>query len=367
MNIEKILTAHAPGKLILLGEYAVLEGAPALVTAVDRFAHVEVRTGEPGSKSFSVEARGIPIPELSFCLDETGTPRFGDVSEDMLAALKFFSATFSQGLKMLQERKIPGLRLFVDTGDFFNLETGEKLGFGSSAAMTVALLAAMQGAAGILAVSEEDRSSLFRTGMDAHCLAQGKTGSGTDIAAATWGGTLLYQVSPLSSSDVPNAPAEPIEVPADLHLLTVWTGKPASTRELVGNVQDYKSREPERYRRAIDEMAAVAAAGVHAFTGCDTAAFLRAVADYGSAMQHLGEISDTPVYSAEHRELAHIVHDAGAIYKPSGSGGGDAGIVLAPSPEIIQRAASAIHQAGFKLLNSKIAARGVRIEREGET
>jgi mevalonate kinase len=33
----KAIVARAPGKLVALGEYAVLEGAPALVLAVDRY------------------------------------------------------------------------------------------------------------------------------------------------------------------------------------------------------------------------------------------------------------------------------------------------------------------------------------------
>ena len=32
------MRARAPGKLVLSGAYAVLEGAPALVAAVDRYA-----------------------------------------------------------------------------------------------------------------------------------------------------------------------------------------------------------------------------------------------------------------------------------------------------------------------------------------
>ena len=32
------LEARAPGKLVVLGEYAVLQGAPALVLAIDRYA-----------------------------------------------------------------------------------------------------------------------------------------------------------------------------------------------------------------------------------------------------------------------------------------------------------------------------------------
>jgi len=39
--------ASAPGKLVLLGEYAVLDGAPALVMAVERYCRVELAACEP--------------------------------------------------------------------------------------------------------------------------------------------------------------------------------------------------------------------------------------------------------------------------------------------------------------------------------
>ena len=35
--------ARAPGKLFLLGEYAVLDGCPAVVAAVDRYVTVGLR------------------------------------------------------------------------------------------------------------------------------------------------------------------------------------------------------------------------------------------------------------------------------------------------------------------------------------
>ena len=37
------VVASAPGKLVILGEYLVLEGGPCLVAAVDRRARVELR------------------------------------------------------------------------------------------------------------------------------------------------------------------------------------------------------------------------------------------------------------------------------------------------------------------------------------
>src|SRR5258708_4450324 len=39
------MKAAAPGKLVITGAYAVLEGAPAIVCAVDRYAYAEDRDG----------------------------------------------------------------------------------------------------------------------------------------------------------------------------------------------------------------------------------------------------------------------------------------------------------------------------------
>ena len=41
-------TVLAPGKLVLLGEYAVLDGAPALVLAIDRGVRCDITLGGPG-------------------------------------------------------------------------------------------------------------------------------------------------------------------------------------------------------------------------------------------------------------------------------------------------------------------------------
>ena len=37
-----MIGARAPGKLVALGEYAVLDGAPAVVLALDRYAEVAI-------------------------------------------------------------------------------------------------------------------------------------------------------------------------------------------------------------------------------------------------------------------------------------------------------------------------------------
>ena len=44
------IRARAPGKVVALGEYAVLEGAPALVLAVDRYAAATIAPSEDAAE-----------------------------------------------------------------------------------------------------------------------------------------------------------------------------------------------------------------------------------------------------------------------------------------------------------------------------
>ncbi|HUQ50718.1 MAG TPA: hypothetical protein VM692_00765, partial [Gammaproteobacteria bacterium] len=44
-----MIVARAPGKVVALGEYAVLDGAPAVVLAVDRFVEVTIAASPDGA------------------------------------------------------------------------------------------------------------------------------------------------------------------------------------------------------------------------------------------------------------------------------------------------------------------------------
>ena len=43
-----MLVARAPGKLVALGEYAVLDGAPAVVLALDRYVEAAIEPSADG-------------------------------------------------------------------------------------------------------------------------------------------------------------------------------------------------------------------------------------------------------------------------------------------------------------------------------
>ena len=121
----------APGKLVLTGAYAVLEGAPAIVVAVDRYAVADVASGQ-----------------------------HADVQVDT--------------------------RSMVDA-------KGRKLGLGSSAAWMVAAEGARVAARGRDLRDDEVRADLFGAVRETHARAQ-RGGSGIDVAASVYGGALRYEL-----------------------------------------------------------------------------------------------------------------------------------------------------------------------------
>jgi len=170
------VTASAPGKLFLAGEYAVLAGAPALVAAVDRRAHVRAVL-EPGAGPLEVESlaegtrRVIHDPER----DALGGGDAGAV----LAALRS-ARTAAPSLAAMRARVV------VDTRAF--LADGQKLGLGRSAATVAAAVAAL-----LAGVGRQDRGEILQAALAAHALFQEGRGSGADVAAAVRGGVLEFR------------------------------------------------------------------------------------------------------------------------------------------------------------------------------
>ena len=121
----------APGKLVVLGEYAVLDGAPAIVAAVDRGVVCTVSDGD------SVETPG-----------DDRFARAGLLAADAPRRRYLFS-------------------------DAVPWDLGEKPGFGGSAAAVVAACAAG------IAARKADRAPLLDPALEAHRKVQG-SGSGLE-------------------------------------------------------------------------------------------------------------------------------------------------------------------------------------------
>lgn len=357
------INTQAPGKLILLGEYAVLEGAPALVTAVDRYARVTLQP--VGGTDFMVDAPVVGASAVPFHLRENGKLAFPDsIPSGTIGKLNFFSAALEVAARELQQSSlmISPAKISLDTGDFFMNRGGAKLGLGSSAAITISLLGALFHHAGKPVTEENRYLGLFQPALEAHRLAQGNIGSGIDVAASAFGGLLQYRIE---NRAAPQPEIKKIAFPKNLHFLIIWSGQSASTRELVGRVNEFKKKDSTSFTAILRGMAEVSSEGAGALASQQLPQFFKMVQEYFRLMDTLGQRSDAPIISPAHRQIAKIVYAGDAVYKPSGAGGGDLGIAFSDSQQILQACAVQLRQAGFGIIDLNIVSNGLRIKANG--
>lgn len=342
--------ARAPGKLILFGEYAVLEGAPAVVAAVDRCAQVAVSPREEGPWIVTSDlgaGQRWPLAARGGRLVAAGDPETGDAAW-ILRALE--ETLRSRGARL---EGIAPLEVDVRSGAFF--DAGAKLGLGSSAAVVVALGAALQRV--LSPDAHGECREAFARALRVHHALQ-SAGSGIDVAASFHGGVIAFERAP-GAGGAPRI--ERLAMPRGLHLACVWTGASTSTAAYLERVRRCRDERPRAYRRCIEHMANVAAGALQAFRTGRGREIVALAAEYHLAMGRLGKTCGVPVISPVHEALAQLARSAGAAYKPSGAGGGDVGLLLADTEETLAAAAGAVELAGSSLVELHVLETGVTI------
>jgi len=213
------VTASAPGKLFLAGEYAVLAGAPALVAAVDRHAHVRAVL-EPGAGALDVESLAEGTRRV---IHDPGRDALGGGDAGAVLAALRIARTAAPSLAAMRARVV------VDTRAF--LADGQKLGLGRSAATVAAAVAAL-----LAGVGRQDRDEILQAALAAHALFQEGRGSGADVAAAVRGGVLEFR------RDGGEVTVAARALPRGLHLLVGWTGEGGATDPMLRRFADGASR-----------------------------------------------------------------------------------------------------------------------------
>jgi len=296
------MRASAPGKVVLSGAYSVLHGAPAVVSAVSRY--VVADTARPAEF----------------------------LSEEVQAALG------------------PGqVAPWFDASDL--REAGRKLGLGSSAAILAASLCALELADGAL----DDaglRKRLFVRGLEAHRAAQGG-GSGVDVAASTFGGTLVYRLTEADPE------VTPVALPADL-CIEVWTcPTSASTRELLAAVARLGETSPGEHQKWLGAQAAAAHAAARSLLDQHAAGFVQALAAQFGALSGLGRAAGVPIVTPELTQAFPLAASQGGVLLPAGAGGGDIALFVGEAPSSSALRAS-LEKASHHCLAVELGAPGVR-------
>jgi len=346
--------ASAPGKLVLFGDYAVLQGAPSAATSLDVQARAQVDV-TAGRDSVFIDLAGGKA--YDFVL-EPGSPLrwIGEQPADRGALLAAVMDT-CHDLAHLRGT-IPGLRISINTDEFFTTSghTTVKLGLGSSAAALVALTGALVNALRI----PLEQTSLINVCHAAHRRFQGGRGSGIDIAAAVLGQVVGVQLD--KSQDYPKA--QRLDWPDGLFMLPVWSGNSASTPELVTRFEAFQARSPDAFESHLRNLTRFARQADVAWRGGLVAEILSALVGYDNALASLDYEAGIGINTAAHDKLRGLTERHGAVYKTSGAGGGDFGIVLTDSVTVRDAVDAELSSAGFMVLRRRLNVAGLVIEGE---
>lgn len=339
------LTVSAPGKALILGEYAVLYGHPAVVRSVQRQLHCQIRW--QAAAEHSLLATPVLSAAQAFAFDADGKLRWQN--PDNAQRLPFIKPLFEllEGWPELLSRQLDGkplhAQITVDSSAFYH-QRSSKLGLGSSAALSVALFKAWYQLR--YPSSKLDPEQWLNSLIGLHRQLQQGHGSGVDIAASLYGGLLSFHLQARGK----RATAQPLQWPQGLEVVWIWLGNPASTRHMIEDIELFRRQCPQSHRQHIDAMAAIGSAGLAAIAAGDALALQQSIAAYGDAMQAFGEAADAPIYTDDHRRLAALARQTGVAFKPSGAGGGDIALAAATDTTALAEFARQCSAAGYQIL-----------------
>ena len=329
------LIATAPGKLVIAGEYAVLHGGPALAVAAGRRARAEVTPADSWSLHIANSGETYAFSLRDNALVWADQP--GPNGSILAAAAGVLDSEFAAG---------GPLRIELCSREFFHRAQhgDEKLGLGSSAAVTVAL-------SGCLQQLLSGRTSL-ELALRVHREHQQGQGSGIDVVTSYQGGVIgLREDGQVSQVDWPEG----------LHMVPVWTGRAASTPHMLTRLHDYSVAQPDEHQRLIGELAITAGAARYACDGGDVPALLAWLDEYAVRLRSLDAATGLGIWSQEHNELAQAAADCGLVYKPSGAGGGDFGLAFTTDEDAVKRFTAVCATAGYRPVEFELAVPGLSV------
>jgi hydroxymethylglutaryl-CoA reductase len=297
--------SSACGKVILLGEHAVVYGRPALAVPIPLAVEASVRLGGDGITLV------IPRWGLEQKVRASNAQGLSGILFDVLKQLDLHDNDMTIEV-------IP--------------HVPRAMGLGGSSANAVAILRALDRAYSLGLDDGRINQLAFECEIGAH-----GTPSGIDNTIATYGTPLVFQ----REGDQPRF--EEIRLTSDLPLVIGITGNESLTASTVAMVRRAWEANRSRYDGIFDQIAALTRSGVEALKNAH-------LAELGELMNLChGYLNALQLSTPELEELIHISRTNGALgAKLTGGGGG--GSIVALCPDCQDQVAKAMESAGYKAL-----------------
>ncbi|HSI04243.1 MAG TPA: mevalonate kinase, partial [Myxococcota bacterium] len=305
--------ASGYGKVILLGEHAVVYGSHALAAAIPLAIQAKVEDSDKGVHVV-VPRWGL---EVNLNAQENHTHSLYSTIDLILDSLK------------VRDR---GMRLEIYP------HVPRAMGLGGSAALAVAMIRAVARHFK-LTISEDEVCALA---YECEKVAHGKA-SGIDNTMATHGGFILFK------RGEPKATMRKVTPTKTIPLVIGMSGIESLTATTVGRVAEAAQRSPDLYQRIFNDIDQLTLAAVAAVEN-------GRLAELGELMNiNHGLLNALQVSSWELEELIEIARKHGALgAKLTGGGGGGSMIALCESGGGTDEVSRAMQRAGYKTLITQI-------------
>jgi len=225
MGLRQVTVAYAPGKIILVGEHAVVYGRPAVAVPVTQ-VRAQATVGDAG-KGQGITIVATDLGQRLLLRGEEGWPSEDPLATTVIATLKYVGLSLEQDLTITVKSDIPIAR-----------------GLGSGAAVSTAMVRAVA-AHFSRNLSPQEVSQLV---YEAERLHHG-TPSGID-------NTVIAHERPVYF--VQGQTPQTLAVGRTLRLLIGDTGEPSPTKAVVGAVRRQWRRSQGRYESIFDEIGEIA-------------------------------------------------------------------------------------------------------------
>lgn len=333
MNNE--IQVSIPGKIVISGEYAVLDGAPAIVSTLKQKVNITIQKSD---KNHNIYTTSVLQGVFPFTMDDDANVLWLEADPGV------FGLLLQHAFKILKPKLKENLWIAVDSSEFFRTTkdgTAIKLGIGSSAAVSVGITQALSQYQAIRSSPE----NLLSQANSIHQGLQGKQGSGIDVTCCF----ADQGVIECTKDSVKNHTWSILNWPNGLHLKTLITSQYGSTNRLVANYQRASNLYPKEFKSALDQFLDITQSLSNAWKSEDVDLIIDLLRAYDVHIKKLDKIGGIGIYTQVHADIQNIASTHNVFYKPSGAGGGDIGLAFSSSLDALSDFSDAIGKVAWNI------------------
>jgi len=368
-----MIHTSAPGKLFIAGEWAILEpGNPGIVAAVNKRVHCTIEE----SDNIEIELKDFGI-KVNAILENGKLDFVSALDNEQRNKLIFVKAAIETTSQYLGEYK--NFRI-ITWGEETQIEIEgkkKKVGFGSSAAAVVAIVAALLSFNNKDTKSIKRKDTIYKLATISHYIAQGKVGSAFDIAASTYGGIFVYKrfdpewlldrikegnLQEVVKEKWPGFFVKELGMISDFNLKVAWTKEEAPTSVMVREMNSFKETNHKFYKGIYREIADTVSELIDAWNDNDQDRILNLIQKNEILLRDLTKKSKVNIETHDLKKLADTADKYKGAGKLSGAGGGDCGIAVAFDKVAAEKIADAWKKEGFYVIDLEIDGEGVKNE-----